>query len=785
MKSQSTKLAIRNLLKHKSFTFISLAGLATSLAASIVVLTYYFHEISFDKHIPDSERTYRIVTRFGEGNLWARTFACYGDALEKSPQVEKYTSFMHITNGLVNIGETDFTVSETVIADTGFIDFFGLELISGRKEDLGLPNHLFITEELAETFFPGVNPMGREIFLRNFEGAINDSLGHYLIAGIIKPLPDNTHFGCDMVVSQKGHYSERLKHLKEAKLFGANVYVRLFPNVPASELEMKLTEAVVPFLEGKPGPPLEAFNSSLQPVRDIHFTTDIHREPRPVTRKSMIYILLSVGLLILALMTLNFSSMVIVQSHEQGKTTRIMRIMGANKTDLFRLSLYKIALLVVLSLLLTWIIIALSEPFLQTILGPGWSFQSLSKQIFSVGLGAGLLVILFTALGTHLSVPGRKSFNSFGLLTVVQFAIVIILVAFSMMINRQIRFLDHKDLGYSEENILVNRIPAANPRGSLLVEEIQKQAGVISATTAQYHPGDVFQSMDFSAGGQTYQFGFRMVDDGFFETLDINLVERFGSPFGELKGWVINESFYNELLLDFSPEDVAASNFSLANENQDDSRGKFEICGVMEDFHFSSLHNRIGNFAFVIQNQETHYNRWLMVRFIEGHSEDVLKAVGQMMDTHFPGKSYDQFLLEDNLAEQYKASYNLSKVIRLFALLSVLIAMSGLYGLSLYMTRKRTKEIGIRKIHGSSTRQIIVMLNLGFQKWVWIAFALAFPVTIWALNKWLTNFAYRTSMPWWIFALSGITIALIAMIAVTWQTSKAARLNPVDTIQSE
>jgi putative ABC transport system permease protein len=677
MKSQSTKLAIRNLLKQKSFSLISLAGLATSLAASIVVLTYYFHEISFDKHIPDSERTYRIVTRFGEGNLWARTFACYGDALEKSPQVEKYTSFMHITNGLVNIGETDFTVSETVIADTGFIDFFGLELISGRKEDLGLPNHLFITEELAETFFPGVNPMGREIFLRNFEGAINDSLGHYLIAGIIKPLPDNTHFGCDMVVSQKGHYSERLKHLKEAKLFGANVYVRLFPNVPASELEMKLTEAVVPFLEGKPGPPLEAFNSSLQPVRDIHFTTDIHRECRPVTRKSMIYILLSVGLLILALMTLNFSSMVIVQSHEQGKTTHIMRIMGANKTDLFRLSLYKIALLVVLSLLLTWILIALSEPFLQTILGPGWSFQSLSKQIFSAGLGAGLLVILFTALGTHLAVPGRKSFNSFGLLTVVQFAIVIILVAFSMMINRQIRFLDHKDLGYSEENIVVTRIPAANPRGSLLVEEIQKQAGVISATTAQYHPGDVFQSMDFSAGGQTYQFGFRMVDDGFFETLDINLVERFGSPTGEMKGWVINESFYNELLLDFSPEDVAASNFSLANENQDDSREKFEICGVMEDFHFSSLHNRIGNFAFVIQNQETHYNRWLMVRFIEGHSEDVLKAVGQMMDTHFHGKSYDQFLLEDNLAEQYKASYNLSKVIRLFSLLSVLIAMSG------------------------------------------------------------------------------------------------------------
>ena len=128
------------------------------------------------------------------------------------------------------------------------------------------------------------------------------------------------------------------------------------------------------------------------------------------------------------------------------------------------------------------------------------------------------------------------------------------------------------------------------------------------------------------------------------------------------------------------------------------------------------------------------------------------------------------------------ASFNLSKVIRLFALLSVLIAMSGLYGLSLYMTRKRTREIGIRKIHGSSTRQILVMLNLGFQKWVGIAFALACPLTVWALNKWLMNFAYKTTMPWWIFAVSGITIALIATIAVTWQTTSAARSNPINNI---
>ncbi len=176
--------------------------------------------------------------------------------------------------------------------------------------------------------------------------------------------------------------------------------------------------------------------------------------PGLYTRKSILYILLSVGLLILVLMTLNFTSMVIVQSYEQSKASGIMRILGATNTDLIHLSLLKIAMLVVLSLFLTWLIIAYSEARLQTIFGSGWSFQNLSAQMALLGLAAGILVIFLTALGTLLSVPGRKSFSVFGLLTIVQFVIVILLVGFSMMIKRQISYLDQKDLGYTAENVL-------------------------------------------------------------------------------------------------------------------------------------------------------------------------------------------------------------------------------------------------------------------------------------------------------------------------------------------
>jgi len=784
MQNHNIKLAIRNLLKQKSFSLISLAGLATALAASIVVLTYYFHEITFDKHIPDSERTYRLITRLGEGKFWARTFASYGDALENCTQVENYTSFISAANSIVSIGESEFSISESVVADTAFIDFFGLELISGRKQDLGLPNTLFLTEELAATFFPGEDPLGRTLFLRQFEG-VNDSLGYFTVAGVLNPLPDNTHFGFQLVVSQKGHYSERMIHLKENKYSAANVYVRLFNESSVTDLETGLIDLLHPYLEGAQGPPMEAFNAELQPVRDIHFTPDINREPRPVTRKSMLYLLLSVGLLILLLMTLNFISMVIVQANEQGRASRIMRIMGATKMDLFRLSLLKIAIIVGLSLLLTWVIIVLSDSRLKTMFGGNWSLQSLSQQLLLVSLGAGLFVILITALGTYFSLSGRKRFGFFGVLTVFQFAIVILLVGFSMMISRQITYLDSKDLGYSEENLIITRIPGRNIRGSLLVEEIQKQAGVVSAYTAQYHPGDVFQSMEFVAGDKKCQFGFQIADEGIFETLEINLIHRFASPTGKMRGWVINESFYKELLLDFSPEDVAASNFTLGYVEPDEGRDRFEIAGVMNDFHFNSLHSQIGNFAFVMRDQEIHHNRLLMVRFSKGQSEAAFKALHQMMDTYFPGKTIAPFLLEDKLKEQYESSHNLSSVIRLFALLSAVIAISGLYGLSLYLTRRRTREIGIRKIHGASTSQIIELLNLGFLKWIGYAIVIASPLTFWALRHWMNNFAYRTSLPWWILAFSGVLVATIAMIAVTWQTRLAARSNPVDVLYVE
>ena len=770
----------RSLLKNASFSLISLFGLAISLAAAIVIFMHYFSELSFDKHLPDSERSYRVITRYREGNYWSRTFAGFGDALASCPEVEKVTTFNDIKNTLVQLGETEYNIPESVIADTAFMDFFDLELLSGRKEDLGDPNTVFVTEELAGRLFPGENPLGKEIFIKQFEGYRDDSIGHFTIAGLVRPLPENTHFGFDMICSWQGPFSDRLEGLKGAKLFGVHIYVRLVEGVPAAKVEAGLTDLFLPFYEGTPGPPIEVFNSKLQPVRDIHFTPDINRETRPIIRKSLIYILISIGFLIVILMTVNYTSALIVLSQQQRRVTGIMRNLGATKQDLFRLSLFRNALIVGMSLILSWFIIGLAEPFLQSVLGARWSFRSLSLQMLLAGAAIGIPVTVLATLGMR--VPIRKNFSVFGILSVIQFAIVIVLVGFSLVIERQISYMDQKDLGFTEKNVFVVRIPAERPRGSLLVEEMEKQAGVISASTAHMHPGDISQSMEFTQAGKNYPFSFRMVAPGSLETLEIELLERFGAPEGPLQDWIINETFYRKLLQDFSPEDIASGDFSARDLDPDDSGSQFKIGGVMKDFHYSSLHNRIENFAFVMSDPGRTYNRWLLVRFAEGQAASVLGAVNQMMDTHFHGNALDYFLLEDKLNEQYASSSDLSAIVRLFSGLAILIALSGLYGLALFITRRRSKEIGLRKLHGAGTRQIILMLNLGFLRWVGVAFVIACPLTLLALQKWLVNFEYQTAVPWWVLVLPGILVAGITLLAVSWWTSAAARTNPVETI---
>lgn len=795
----STRLAGRKLLKQRSLTLINLIGLSVSLAACIVIFVYVSYEWSFDRHIPGYERTYRILTRLGDGNYWARSFACYPDALAGRPEIEAMTSFVQTSNNTVRVGMTEFNVADAVIADTVFPGFFGIECITGRKEDLGLPNMVFLTPDLAQRLFPSGEVYGQEVFLNRIEGNMNDSLGYFTVAGIVEPIAENSHFDFQMIFSQEGNFREFINDLKSSKTYSSNVYLRLFDQSQVEGLEADLTDVLVPFLSHSFGPGVDAFNSRLQPVRDIHFTTDLNREPKPIIPRSLLYLLLSIGGLILILMCMNFLSTVIVQALKQTRETGIMRILGADALDLFTLSLVKIIFFTGSGLILSWFIIFLASPWFEHIIGSGWDPRESVLKILICSFVAGCFVVILVTTGIHLSgtirpvmimlkgelSSGRKISGILGGLTVLQFGIVFFLIAFSLMIGRQLRYTENKDLGYTSENIYIVRIPQAQPNGSVLIEEIRKQPGVISASTAHHHPADIYQHLDFTTGQLRYPFEFRMADRDVFETLDIELLRRFSPEGKEMEGWVINESFYRQLLMDFTEEDIAMSNFEITEDQAAEGRTGFLIAGVMKDFHYASLHDHIGSFAFAIRNPESLYNRWLMVRFREGQFRECSQAVGEMMETFFPGQSNEGFLLEEMLATSYASSQKLSEIIKAFMLLSILISGFGLYGLSLFILQQRTKEIGIRKVFGASALQVNTLLNMRFLKRVLISYIIAIPPTLWAINRWLIDFAYKASLSPWIFIFTAILIAVLVIISVIWQTSSASRKNPVDVIRYE
>jgi len=251
-------------------------------------------------------------------------------------------------------------------------------------------------------------------------------------------------------------------------------------------------------------------------------------------------------------------------------------------------------------------------------------------------------------------------------------------------------------------------------------------------------------------------------------------------------GWLINETFYNNLKSKYTDEQIATSDFPEdENQIENEADEEFIIHGVINDFHYASLHSEIGNFAFYIRNPEVRFSRFVLARFEQNKAKEVIDAVENKIAEIYPEQPIRYSFLDEELHSQYASEQVLLKLINAFSILAILVACFGLIGLSIFIMEKRTKEIGIRRVNGASVNEILYTLNKDFIKWVGIAFVIATPMAFYASQKWLQNFAYKTSLSWWIFILSGLFALLIALITVSWQTFKAARKNPVEALRYE
>ena len=791
MIKQYVNIGLKRLLTFKVYSLINIVGFSIAIAVSLAILLFTNYHFSFDKYISNGENSYRIISRYGDGTYRSNTFACFNDVLNDCPEVSSHTiayNIHHIDE--VYVDDDRVKCKELIFANTSFLDFFSVEMIKGDKQSINQPNTMFVTPEMAKKLFPDKDAINQTVFVKSFT-ADRDSLIGFTITGIIAPLPHTSHLGYEILLSQKGHFSQTVETVKARKNFAAAVYVKLFPNTNIEAFEQSIAQKAAHILKGAHGPPPEAFNHKLQPVYEIHFSTDTSNEMRPTVRLSSLYILLLVGLLVFTIATINFINIHIARASFNHKQSKIIVFLGGSKKHLFSNNFIEILLSVTISFLIAIIFLIVFSQTLTNNYFIDWSISFQSSELWSVTATLFLVVVIMVSLfSASLFIKNTNYFQQIKLtvpLVVFQFVIVIALIGFTILVNKQMYFVNQKELGYSSENVIIIEIHQRNSKIIAFRDELLKLSGVKSAAAVQHYPGYHLQDMSFSDGDNSFPFKFGHIDQYAINALNIKTLQYFKvAKEAATNGWYINESFFNKLKETYSEEQIASGNFS-GNENKtdDSSLQKFEILGVISDFHYASLHSKIESFAFFIPKPGTRSFRILLARINQSGSQTLLKKIEKKMHEIYPGQAFNYHFLDEQLNNQYLSEQSLLKLINSFSVLAIIIACLGLVGLSLLMIEKRTKEIGIRKVNGATIYEIIKMLDIYFIKWILIAFTIATPIAWFATERWLQNFAYKTELSWWIFTLSGLVTVIIVVITVSWQTFRAARRNPVEALRYE
>lgn len=792
---KSIRLSIKRLWSFKRYSIISIMGLSLAMAIALAIFSYTSHHASYDRFIKNGENAYRLVSRLGDGAYNTSTFAVLQDVIEEDVNVISSTT-CHTYHSIeeLDVEGEKYKIDHAIFINSSFLDFYSISLILGEQRNIDKPNMVFLTQKMADRVFPQESPIGKQVFVRSFT-ANQDSLIAYTVGGIVEEMPMNSHLSYEVLFSQSGHFSPTIEAIKLRKVFAAAIYLKLREGTDIEAFESGLTDRAEVRLKNAHGPPLDAFNFHLQPIFDIHFTAGLTGEMKPTVRKSSHQVLIIIGYMILALAILNFVIMHIAKASFYRKANFMMRLMGAFKNQILFQTFSEIFISVLVSLILAIYILASFQGLFGADYFGDFKISFFSFNFISLCLLSLLLLSLIISLiassdlvkkESLLSEIKLKSKRKFAVvLLIFQFTAVIGLIGFTLLINKQIDFIQNKDLGYNNEQVLVLKVPQNNDKINILKQELNNDKAVMSAAAVRHYPGYRLQDMTFSNAENDFPFKFGFIEAEALQTLDIPVVQYFHPDKEKAKGgWYINETFYHQLQQKYSEEQISSSQFPV-DENAEADEEEFLILGVISDFHYESLHHHIESFAFHIPSDERMRYRFVLVKFLHNESHRVIKLVEQKLAVVFPGQPVRYHFLQEEVQEQYESESVLLKLINTFSILSILIACFGLIGLSVFISEQRTKEIGIRKVNGASDTEVLLLLIKDVMIWITVSFLLATPLSYFAMRKWLENFAYKTQIDWWIFLLSAAITLVIALITVSWQTFKAARRNPIEALRYE
>ena len=794
------KLTIRNLKLNKGYFIINLLGLTIGITSFILIVLWIKTETSYDKFHKNANNIYRVDYLLYEEGILEQHSASGSTGVGKEiknafPEVTDYTRFYR-TESLVKYEDLTFKEKNILYAQSSFFNLFSFPLIDGNADSSLLAiNHAVITEETARKYFGDENPIGKMITV--------DGASDFEITGIVKSIPQNSHFKFDILLS----YDNLIKSSRswESSWVSERVYsyILLSPGAHAEALQAKLPQIPESFIGKFMKEALFLIEYKLVKLTDIHLHSSISNELEVNGNYRSVVSLGIVALLVLLIAFINYINLATSRSIERAHEVGIRKITGALKKDLIAQFLTESVLLNLIALIVSLSFLFLALPFFKQVMQSPLKIDLLIiLSLFSVLLVSGsVLTGLLPAIYISRFAPGMvlKGKNPTGskwiirlknYLVVFQFTVSVILIIGTITIYRQVKFMRNHDLGFDIEGLIVldgPRILRADTYESYLnslesfKNEIEALSFVSSITASSSIPGtEIKNSRVFGipVEGRNTEKKIELyyVDDQFFDTYGLTLLA--GDNFGPTLQEEANKIILNESALTYYGFDniVETVGKILRGGNRE-----VTIKGVINDFNQQSLKDLPRPIAFFNQPSNIYYT-------IKANTTGISRLIPELekiWTSHYPGNPFHYFFLNEFYNKQYQADQRFSGLFLASSILAIIIACLGLSGLSAYSITRRTKEIGIRKANGAWVTQVLVLLNKDFVTWVAVGFVIACPVSWFSMNKWLQNFAYRTDLSWWIFALAGIIALVIALLTVSWQSWKAATRNPVEALRYE
>jgi len=796
------KIAFRNILKNRMFSTINILGLAIGIASFIIILLYVGYEFSYDRFYKNSENIYRVFMDYKTGDHFeqgdAQVYNESGPTLKKEfPEIQDFVRLYHLKKSSFVIENSSFEVQNGYMTDPSWFDIFEIPLVEGDVETaLNQPNTVVLTQKTSSRIFGRTNPVGK--MLTTFYGGQKTNL---TVTGVLKDIPENTYL--------KTNFLGSIQTMKNWPLdrpepnWGNNNYFTFLlvdKNANIAELQQKIKELKIPPTEER---------HNIEPLTGIHLHSDKPFEAETNGSIVQMRFLIAVTFIILLLSWLNYVNLSNAKSLERAKEVGVRKVAGAKKRQLVTQFLFESLLLNLAAVVIAFAIVLILVPYFSSFTG-----KPLTTEIFrgkTILLLAGILVLGILISGAYPAfvlagfkpvkiLKGKITANSRSTgfrnaFVVAQFLAAIVLLAGTITIFKQMRFVSDQPLGVDLNQVIAirNNIldEKENPSNAFetLKTEFTKLPTVKAVSVAETYPGNddntsYFMGITFPDGTQEGQTKWYTAeaDEDYVQVMGIEMLA--GEPFSKNSGTNKNKIIVNEtaaLKLGFlHPADLLDKTVNFWGQ-------KWVVQGVMKDYHSLSLKYNIE--PLILRYSQNYRMTGVLVKLNNVTSlSDISKTIKQLeteWKENFPKSSFQHNFVDERFASLYSADRKFGETFGLFTFLAIFIASLGLFGLTFYSCTLRIKEIGVRKVNGAKITEILAMLNKDFIKWVAIAFVIATPIAYYAMNKWLENFAYKTTLSWWIFALSGILALGIALLTVSWHSWRAATRNPVEALRYE